>query len=291
MRYIEYHEQRKHGTADFPFAFYKIDPAHHRYIMTYHWHKETEIIRVLSGCFSLTLNNSEYMINSGEAMIIPGGALHGGVPVDCNYECIVFDLESVLSDSRIGKRFLYSSYGEDIDLKNHFTSSFKDIQLTINAMFDDIAAEKNGYKFLIYGHVFSLIGKILQYDCFEHKEPVSSTIKKRTSQYKTIINFIENNYKNNISLKDLSDSVHMNSRYFCRFFKELTHQTPIEYLNSYRIETACELLSYTGKNVTDVAFECGFNDISYFIKVFKKFKGMTPIQYSKKKNNLKIQEP
>ena len=56
----------------------------------------------------------------------------------------------------------------------------------------------------------------------------------------------------------------------------------IEYLNFYRIEIACEQLLSTDLSVTDIAINCGFNDVSYFIKTFKKYKGITPKQYIKK---------
>ena len=77
----------------------------------------------------------------------------------------------------------------------------------------------------------------------------------------------------------------MNANYFCRAFKEFTGMTPVEYLNFYRIESACEQISKMEENITNIAFLCGFNDFSYFIKVFKKFKGVTPSKYAKKLND------
>jgi AraC-like DNA-binding protein len=61
----------------------------------------------------------------------------------------------------------------------------------------------------------------------------------------------------------------------------MTHRTPIDYLNYYRIERACFKLVSTNLSITEVAFECGFNDLSYFIKTFKKYKAITPKQYLK----------
>lgn len=59
----------------------------------------------------------------------------------------------------------------------------------------------------------------------------------------------------------------------------LTGRTPIAYLNYYRIECACERLTLTDKSVTEIAFACGFNDMSYFSRVFKQLKGTTPTAY------------
>ena len=72
----------------------------------------------------------------------------------------------------------------------------------------------------------------------------------------------------------------------------MTHHTPIEYLNICRIEHACYQLITTGDSVTDIAFNCGFNDLSYFIKTFRRYKGTTPKRYltsanrTERKNNL-----
>ena len=69
--------------------------------------------------------------------------------------------------------------------------------------------------------------------------------------------------------------------YFCRLFKAVTDKTPMEYLNSYRIEKAAAKLLSTDESVTDIAYSCGFNDLSYFIKVFRDFKGISPKQFRK----------
>ena len=61
----------------------------------------------------------------------------------------------------------------------------------------------------------------------------------------------------------------------------MTAKTPMEYLNSYRIEKAAAKLLSTDESVTDIAYSCGFNDLSYFIKVFRDFKGISPKQFRK----------
>ena len=100
-------------------------------------------------------------------------------------------------------------------------------------------------------------------------------------QLKQASEFIGSSYTSSITLQDISDSVYMTPKYFCRFFHEMTHHSPIDYLNYYRIERACYLLLTTNQTITEVAYNTGFNDLSYFIKIFKKYKGITPKQYLK----------
>ena len=100
--------------------------------------------------------------------------------------------------------------------------------------------------------------------------------------FKKVLLFIEENYTQTLSLNDLSKVAGMTPKYLCKFFNNMSNKTPIEYLNFYRIEIACEQLLSTDLSVTDIAINCGFNDVSYFIKTFKKYKGITPKQYIKK---------
>ena len=104
---------------------------------------------------------------------------------------------------------------------------------------------------------------------------------KRILQLKTALEFMESSYNKQITLEEMSGSVNMSPKYFCRFFQEMTHRTPIDYLNYYRIERACYQLMTTDQSITEVAYNSGFNDLSYFIKTFKKYKGTTPKQYLK----------
>ena len=106
MLYLDYNEKQIHGTKEFPIAFYHVDEKHPRYEMPFHWHKEFEIVKVLSGTFHLMLSGTEIPAHSGESILIPSGVLHGGTPNDCIYECIVFDLDILLLPSDTCRQYL-----------------------------------------------------------------------------------------------------------------------------------------------------------------------------------------
>ncbi len=74
----------------------------------------------------------------------------------------------------------------------------------------------------------------------------------------------------------------MNPKYFCRYFRSMTGRTPIDYLNYYRVECACEMLSTKDISVKETAISCGFSDESYFVKTFRKYKNTTPKQFTRK---------
>ncbi len=94
-----------------------------------------------------------------------------------------------------------------------------------------------------------------------------------------IRDYIRGNYQLPLNLDDLASIGSFNTKYLSRRFKELFGQSPIEYRDSLRMESACALLKKTACPVGDIAAKCGFSDIYYFSRVFKKKKGMSPRQY------------
>ena len=102
MKYIKYREAKEHGTFEFPMEFYHVGPAHPRYEMSYHWHIEYEVIRVLKGELLMTIGEDEFTAKSGDIIFIKGGLLHGGIPKNCLYECIVYNLDSLMTASPAG---------------------------------------------------------------------------------------------------------------------------------------------------------------------------------------------
>ncbi len=88
--------------------------------------------------------------------------------------------------------------------------------------------------------------------------------------------YIHENYMNKIKLDQLAMISNMSKGHFIRKFHAEIGQTPIEYINHYRIYRASKLFKITNQNVTEVALNCGFNNISYFIKLFKNIVGVSP---------------
>lgn len=94
-----------------------------------------------------------------------------------------------------------------------------------------------------------------------------------------IIQWTENNYLRKIFLEEIANLIGYEKHYFCNKFKSLTGISYVNYVNNLRIQHACDLLK-NGGSVSDVCSECGFDNLSYFIQLFKKITGVTPKAYS-----------
>ena len=96
---------------------------------------------------------------------------------------------------------------------------------------------------------------------------------------KKAIAYISKNYSKNLTLEEVANDVHLNPAYFSTVFKQSCGSSFKEYLNMVRIEESKRLLANTDYSVIDIAIAVGFEDQSYFSKVFKKYTGLTPKQY------------
>lgn len=280
MHYTNYHESVQRGTMDFPLEFYHVTQSHPQYHMRIHWHVEFEFIRVLEGNLLLTIDEQEFNVAKNSSVFIPSGALHSAIPENsCVYDCIVMDPNMLLNKSDTCCRFIQQIMNHELEIQSVYDEKYNNIHQIIWTLFDAIASKSTGYQLLVQGALYQFFGVVISQD---YRSEILSRTKrdlKRITQLKTALEFIENSYTSNITLKEMSDSVQMTPKYFCRFFREMTHRSPVDYLNYYRIERACYLLLTTNQSITEVAYNTGFNDLSYFIKIFKRYKGVTPKQY------------
>ncbi len=279
MLYLNYNEQQEHGTKEFPIAFYHVESNHPRYEMPFHWHKEYEIVLVHKGLFRLMLDNSEITAGPGESIFISSGMIHGGIPDECIYECLVFDPDILSVPSESCRRYLRQIKRQNLLVTPLITGHTPRLMNTINRLFADMAAREKGFELAVTGCLFEIIGLIFREEHYLSNIDNPLPPFKHGKQLKAVFEYIESNYSTPITLRELSQISGMSPKYFCRYFQTIAHRTPMDYLNYYRIEQSCSLLCTTDLPVTAVAYDCGFNDCSYFIKTFKKYKNITPRQY------------
>ena len=235
MKYTEYREAKKHGSDEFPLQYYLVNASHPQYIMPLHWHGELEIIRVIEGELALWLNNEKFMLSSGDLLFVDGGALHRGEPKNCSYECAVFDPKIVAG--RGGTRLS--------ELVKPLCSGRAGVAPTCEAAVEsagkllDVARE--GGKFFEL-KLASLICDVIYILYSEGAIGSERGEDKRTGHRRAaitlLLDMIEKNYTEKITLAQLAELAGMSEKYLCRFFKAFTGYTPTDYINRLRVERA-----------------------------------------------------
>lgn len=278
---MSYIEIRQRGTADFPIELYCLNSGADRYEMVPHWHSELEIIRIISGTLHIRLNNNTYEAKENDVLFINPEILHSAVPENCIYECLDFHID-FLSTCCEGCRYFFDGILSGEYVINEFLPyNSEEFSNLVNSLFESMKKKSSGYKFRVIGNLYNLFSYIIDSHLYVRSKALGAATDKNVPRLKKVISFIHENYENPIHLNEMAEAAQMSPKYFCYFFKEMTSKTPVEYLNGYRIEKAAKKLLNTNDSVTDIAYSCGFNDLSYFIKTFKIQKGMSPAKFRK----------
>jgi AraC-like DNA-binding protein len=103
-----------------------------------------------------------------------------------------------------------------------------------------------------------------------------------TERINKVMNFLMDNYTQEINLQEIAALVNLNKSSFCRYFKTRTHKTCSQFINEIRIANACKLLINSNMTISEICYETGYNNISHFNRQFKRITGMTAREYAKK---------
>ncbi|MBR2472304.1 MAG: helix-turn-helix transcriptional regulator, partial [Clostridia bacterium] len=178
--------------------------------------------------------------------------------------------------------FIENLLSQEYRIKEYSPAGDNKFNNAINFIFDSLRDKPPGYKFSVIGAMYSLFGVVLDEGIYSARAGHSPADEKSVVKLKNVLTYMRENYDKQLSLEDMAKSAGMSPKYFCLFFRNMTGKTPLEYLNGYRVEKASKELIKTYKTVTEIAYACGFNDLSYFIKTFKKHKGVTPAKFRKR---------
>jgi len=103
-----------------------------------------------------------------------------------------------------------------------------------------------------------------------------------------VFEYVRRNYTRSLTLDEIAEKVSMTVPAFCRYFKKVTGKTFTQFVNEFRIVHATKLLAENPTSITEICFECGFNNFSHFNKLFKKFTGKSPLKYRNEMKQLLI---
>lgn len=107
--------------------------------------------------------------------------------------------------------------------------------------------------------------------------------KRKHKDIKSALSYIRYHFREPITMEEMADKLHITPSYFCRCFKDYTHQTFKEYITALRLEYAMRQIKTTDKSITEICYESGFSTCAYFSKIFTKKFGKTPKEIRKSK--------
>ncbi|RPI46786.1 MAG: AraC family transcriptional regulator [Bacteroidetes bacterium] len=136
-------------------------------------------------------------------------------------------------------------------------------------------------RLMYFYEIMDLIGHSNSFSFLASESYVRSRFEATNTRIGKIHEYLMKNYHEEVNLEEIAGIVHMAPASACRFFKSSTGMTIFEYLNKIKIDYSCKLLLNSDRNVVNISYDCGFNNLSHFNKQFKKFIGKTPSQFRK----------
>lgn len=279
--YEVYHETQSHTSAEFPYNTYLCSIPLDFQAVNIHWHEEVEIIVIKKGEGVVSVDLTEYEVHTGNVVFVMSGQLHSIYQLGSStmeYENILFKPTLLKSSGHdicweqfISPLFSASSAITPVVRDNHNLKTY--IQ-NIDKLCDE---RHTGYQLAVKGYLYQIIHLLIT----EYAAVTSPFIKKHTGKIKTILSYVDAHYAEEISIESMAKLCFYSKSYFMKFFKESMGISFIAYLNNYRLEIAARMLQATDDNILDISSACGFDNLSYFNRSFKKKYGVTPGKYRK----------
>lgn len=280
-------ELTQHGTSEFPLrTFTNITLAEETGIIPWHWHREFELISCTFGHMDVYTDSGFYTLNPGEAVFINSGILHqvtphpSEKPVHYSY-CFAPEFLSGAKDSLIEKKYVIPFINR-ADLSSYRFCGTSEWELKCLEMIDELnkeaLKEDYGYELLLRNRIegiFLLLTRNLPYD----SQPDHRTDFIKNGVIKDMLTFLHNHYTDRVSLDDLAAVSSLSKSSCNRLFHKVIGCTPFDYLTDYRLKRSIHLLLESDKSVTEIAYMCGFSDVSYYCKIFRQKKGISPAKF------------
>ena len=259
-----------------------------------HWHNSFELIEVVEGKFFCNVDGSEFLINKGNICIINRGRLHHIYTEDrnafkCRKKTIIFNPDYFIKDQNIYEKYILPLLEKDAFVHIQFNIK-KGIGLDINTLMKEIEALEDekpiGYELEEY----SLIYKVIRYLYLAYqssKQSIHTAYDANVQIQRNMTSFIHEHFGSKIGLEDIAEVGQVSKSTCIRLFHKYTGKSPIDFLNSYRLQMSAEKLVATSEQITEIAYACGFGQPSYFNRLFLKEYNMTPNQYRKQHARMK----
>lgn len=278
VKYIEdskvrYLEPQKKQSVDLFLCFCGIEDCAPSYSYGPAVRPQYVLHYIIDGEGSFTVNNKTYILKKNQGFLIrPGTVTYYEAAKDnpWSYMWIGFNgvkAETYLNYANLNEENLIFEYSKDSTLKDYISEMLK-----LNEM--DYSNELK-----IEGLLYFFMSKLVETrkDVFSQKAYKSAELYLEKS-----IEFIENNYSNNIKINDIATYIGINRSYLTHIFKKNINISPQDFLVNYKIDKACNLLQNTDLSIKVVAKSIGYSDPLTFSKIFKKVKGLSPKNYREK---------
>ncbi len=257
---ITYQAPSRHFAKNAVFSLERTSRVSHL-----HWHEAIEFVYVLDGRLKFNQNSHIFVAEKGDLIVVNSAIVHSFTPLEDGA-----DYYFLVADDKFFKA--NNLYGENTVFDFRINTS------EAHRLFDEIIKEaEKGDEFSNIS-TLSILMSLFIYLNRHHSQSNGEEYlseKKKITMVRGALVYLQEHYKERLTVESIADALHFSKSYLSHAFKEITHISLISYINLLRCQNARALM-LDGAGVAEAAMECGFSELSYFTRVFKKTLGMLP---------------
>ena len=242
-----------------------------------HYHDELEFLVVYDGVFSCTVYDKEYVAGAGDVIFINSRVPHSTYTVERARVGLAQFKESDFNDNEITKLIKYSMRFQSQVSSPIRVFNSAELFDSLDLILNEVSKKESSYEIFVRSGVYRTLGFLYRAGALSDSERIYNT--GEVQKVLPILSYINSNYSENLTLDSVSAKLGFDRSYFCRIFKNATGATFTEYLNFVRICKAEKLLLKTRDSILDVSEAVGFSSVSYFNRIFKKYRNCSPRTY------------
>ncbi len=234
-----------------------------------HWHEHLELLYFVYGKCRVNCGAASVEVKEGDLLIINRNELHGiDEKKEVKYYCVIIN----------------PSFFADVDFEHVFLKTHIENDAYVKESFDKLISEYEtkgeGSDMRVKSAVYALMSYLLVNYKLERLSERNYDVKMTGMiRLNSVLSYISKHYRERISTAELAGMCYLSECYFCRFFKNATGYSVVDYINRFRIERASVLLRNTPASITEIAVSVGFGDVNFFSRMFKKYKKKSPSEY------------
>lgn len=248
-----------------------------------HWHPDIEVFRMLEGRMAFWVNSRTLVLEEGDCLVLNTLRMHCHASKEglCRVAAVHFSADLLAASPALRERYVEPLLAEDAFDFLHLKAGSDEARRLAHKVDRLLELQRErepacGLRSLgilesLWADVFTL--------CSERGAEPSAGPDRDLATAKIMVSFIQRNHARKIAHEDIAKAGQVCRSTCTRIFKECFDQTPVEFLNRYRLESAKKMLAQTDRTVSEVAALCGFQYQSYFCSTFKKAYGMTPKEF------------
>ena len=277
-------ETKQHGAVRFAFNLYPCTIPGDFPQVALHWHDSMELVFVKRGAGLVQVGAVPYPARRGDIFVFTPGTLHALRQAEgqtMEYENIIFELELLGgAEDLCAEKYLLPLQSGRLPLPARLTANdlcYLQAAACLREVEDANRAKRPGYELVIKGGLLRFLALLIA----QGKQPLLAETAD-TRRLKTVLQWLSDHYAEELRVADAAAVCSCSASHFMRWFRQMTGQSFVAYLNECRLNAAAEALHATDETVLAIASQCGFENLSYFNRAFKAHFGMTPREYRKK---------